>query len=545
MIIEGGIIAAGVTLWGLYKYESNPATQFRRIVNDAMNRAGLKFKFKSVNGREVTEFPVLLDMSPTEFGWKTVYKLPVGMTPDDVVGAKDVLQGATNAEMDIDYEGQIVTINFYTHKIPEPGSPNAMYSHELIEEVKNYPLAIPVGHSKIGLLVHDLSEGSAPHASVGGQTGMGKSNMLNLIITVLVKAYTDEHVHIHLVDTKMVEFFKFKNLSHVKSCSIDIAEGVESVESLRQELRKRQKILMSEGYSNIMNFNRDVEPEERLPFVLLIIDEYGDFQGVKEFWSPVDEIARKGRAMGIHLILSTQRPDANTLPPKVKANLAATICLKTKTKSNSQILLDSNKAFHLPLKKGRALFQLDGLRELQIPYIDERTMEQELGIMINKRIRKRDGQVVVLDPSERNYDNVIDVTPEFAQSTNSEGTAKLYLNPNLTSKSQEVATRQNRQQTPLPHNNNNDKTNNEDKIDKIKEIERLEAEAYTLNTELNDLGKELYETHAKYNNESDEKLKAELSKKGLGIRESYVNLRNQREELLIKSKTLRESLGKL
>ncbi|AMM44959.1 cell division protein FtsK/SpoIIIE [Bacillus phage SP-15] len=543
MLLEGGLLAAGLSIWGLYKYETNPSTQFKRKLNDAMNRAGLRFKFKNKSGHEVIERPVLLSIEPSEYGWKTQFRLPVGMVPDDIVEAKAVLEGAINAELDLDYEGQLITINFYTHPIPEPGSEAAMYSKSLVEQVQKYPLGIPIGHSKVGFIVHDLSEGSAPHLLVGGQTGMGKSNILNLIITTLIKAYSKDHVHIHLIDTKMVEFFKFKNLDHVRSCSIDISDGVKSVTNIQRELRERQKLLMTSGYSNILDYNRDSDESEKLPFIVLIVDEFGDFQGVSDFWKPVDELGRKGRAMGIHVILSTQRPDAQTLPPKVKANLAGVVCLKTKTKSNSQILLDSTRAFKLPLKKGRALFQLDGLREVQIPYIEEKVLEEQLGILINKRFRKRNGEVVILDPSERDYDrDVVNVTPNPESDTEYLNSASLLgISGSAESHQDLTANKVQRKSLPNPESSKSERSNY---IDTVKEIEKLEAQAFKYNEEMNDLGRELYELHSKYISETNSRIKSQLSKSGLEVKEKYENLQKHRDDLLLKSTQLRKTLGK-
>lgn len=537
MLIEGGLFAlGGLGLWSIYRYESSPTTKFRRQLKDALERSSLQFKFTDKSGTKIAESPTLISIDPIKYGWKVKLRIPVGKTPQDIYDAKAILEGATNSEMVLNYEGQVINLEFYTHKIPEPGSPEALYSEELVREVAKYPLAVPIGYSRQGLLIHDLSKPSAPHLLVGGQTGMGKSNILNLIITTLSKAYTPDQVNIHLIDTKMVEFFKFKNLDHISSCSIDINEGVDRVRQIKEELESRQEILMTSGYGHILDYNRDIKGfGEELPYIVLIIDEFGDFQGITDFWNSISTIARKGRAMGIHAILSTQRPDANTLPPKVKANLAGVVCLKTKTKSNSQILLDSPRAFHLPLKQGRALFQLDGLREVQIPYIDEETLEKELGIFINKKFRRDNDDLIILDPDDSSVDksNVIDITPSTGTFRRiepnrlekpSKVSNSLIVNPNPTKKSYKATSRM-------------------DTADIIKSIEKVEIEALKINKNMNDLGKKVIDTYEKYTKDNNDLNKIKLSKQGSQMKKDYEIMRTQRDDLLLKSMQLRKLLN--
>ncbi|WJZ23569.1 FtsK/SpoIIIE-like protein [Listeria phage LIS04] len=515
MLLETALVVAGYGAWRIYRHETSPSTKFKRVLTDAMDRAGIKFKYKSKSGAEIVETPKLLSLSATQHGWKAIYKLPVGLLPSDIIESRKIIQGATSSELSVDYEGQIVTLEFYTHKIPDSGSPDAIFSKDIIDLVKSYTLGIPVGFSRVGFIVHDLSEGTAPHISIGGQTGMGKSNVLNVIITSLAKAYPTDYLHLYLIDTKMVEFSKFRNLDIVKSCSIDIHEGVDTVTEVQSILRDRQELLYKAGFSNILDYNSYAKGTSKLPYIVVIIDEYGDFQGVKEFWSAVGEIGRKGRAFGIHLIMSTQRPDANTLPPKVKANLAGVIALKTKTKSNSQILIDSPQAFELPLKKGRALFQLDGVRELQIPYISDSLMEHELGIVINKRFKKSD-TVTIITQSDRNPESdIIDITP----TSNSSDLANTSTQISIKDPSRDTA-----------HT--------------ISQIEELESKALVLNEELNRIGQKLVIIHQKYKVSKSSNSKSDLSKQGLHLKAKYESLRTKRDALLQTSSKLKSDLGK-
>lgn len=578
MLVEIGALMTIGSLAGIaFEVLNSPAQRFRRQVLEAMDRANLYVVVNRL-GKKVVERPRLIGGIKVEkFGYSMKFKFPVGLPPKKAYDALDIIESATESEIELDYSGQMVTFKFYTHPLPEPGSPEATFNEKIIDEIRKYPLALPIGYSRSGFTIHTMYDGSAAHMMLGGQTGMGKSNLLNLIITSLAKAYSPEEVELYLIDTKMVEFSKYRTLPHVKRCAIDIADGVEAAKECFRIMEARQKILLEANCKDISDYNRLVEeynkthpqnPQKKMSYVVLVCDEYGDFQGNWEFWSPIDAIGRKGRAMGVHLIFSTQRPSADTLPPSVKANMAAVLALKVRSTTNSRILLDNDMAFHLPLKKGRAIWQLDVPKIVQIPYISDEMVEKHLGIVVNKQLKfdamnvlqSSDTDELKLESSSSLSESSSSITSE---SSNSDIKSKSEVYKPMTREPmkkepmkkepmvQDAVVR--KQVKVVVGNRVSDKVkikNSEpviqQKVEQPTDIQKenqfrakiadLEKQALYLNeTFINPIGKQLVECKEKLNSTDDKIERQKLVSQGRKLLEEYKKYVAQRDELLKKA----------
>jgi len=208
------------------------------------------------------------------------------------------------------------------------------------------------------VFMFDLTK--APHLLVAGATGQGKSVGLNAILTSLLYKKHPAELKIVLVDPKMVEFSIYKNIDkHFLAALPEEAESpiitdtskvVRTLNSLCVEMDTRYELLMAAGERNIKDYNkkfieRKLNPEKGhkyMPYIVVVIDEYGDLimTAGKEIELPIARIAQKARAVGIHMIIATQRPTTNIITGTIKANFPARIAFKVSQGIDSKTILD-------------------------------------------------------------------------------------------------------------------------------------------------------------------------------------------------------------
>ena len=247
------------------------------------------------------------------------------------------------------------------------------------EEFKSSPapLLMALGKDVKGVpSFADLAE--MPHLLVGGTTGSGKTICLNSIILSLLYRNSPEEMKLVLVDPKRVEFPVYANLEHLLCPVIyDANQTLVALKWLVGEMERRF-VVLAEGHSrDIGSYNEKMEKkgEQKLPYVILIIDELADLMSVrgKEIESYVVRLAQMSRATGIHLILATQRPSVEVITGLIKANITTRIALKVGSLVDSRTILDSSGAEKL-LGKGDMLLmskEASKPKRIQSPYVSE------------------------------------------------------------------------------------------------------------------------------------------------------------------------------
>jgi S-DNA-T family DNA segregation ATPase FtsK/SpoIIIE len=236
-----------------------------------------------------------------------------------------------------------------------------------------------VGQSPDGeVLCGDLSDASTPHLPVAGQSGSGKSVLLQAIVASLVQYHPPGAIRFTLVDPKRVTFngaaFRGAVAAHLDGPVRSELELVLPVlEQLIQAMEERYRWFERAQVADIGEFNEQTQPAERLERRVLVIDEFQDLITDKSstlaFFDSVRRLGAKARAAGIHLVLATQRPDRNVVPPIIRANLGGKIALQVASATNSRIILDESGAERL-LGKGDLLANLGrGLVRAQAPLL--------------------------------------------------------------------------------------------------------------------------------------------------------------------------------
>lgn len=218
-------------------------------------------------------------------------------------------------------------------------------------------LSIPFGMDVAGQsFVSDLA--TMPHLLIAGATGSGKSIAINTIIISLMYQNQPDLLKFILVDPKRVELMNYKSVPHLLTPVItDVKKTVASLRWAVNEMDRRYTVLSHAGHRQVDAYNAAVPRSERLPYIVVIIDELADLMLVaaKEVESSVVRIAQMARAVGIHLILATQRPSVDVITGLIKANIPARAAFSVASVVDSRTILDTAGAEKL-LGRGDMLF---------------------------------------------------------------------------------------------------------------------------------------------------------------------------------------------
>ncbi len=225
------------------------------------------------------------------------------------------------------------------------------------------PVKIAIGVGIDGkLLEADLSDPNTCHFLVGGTTGSGKSEFLRSLLLSLIYRHSSQHLKIALVDPKRVTFPEFEQMSWLYAPVVkDSDRAVELMQELVAEMESRYQKFEKAKCADLTVYNQRSSP--MLPRIVCIFDEYADFMAEKEVRNILEQsIKRLGamaRAAGIHLIISTQRPEASIVTPIIRTNLPGRVALSTKSEADSKIILGgtSTVAAYL-IGKGDLVYQV-------------------------------------------------------------------------------------------------------------------------------------------------------------------------------------------
>ncbi|MDE7092280.1 MAG: DNA translocase FtsK, partial [Muribaculaceae bacterium] len=278
------------------------------------------------------------------------------------------------------------------NKNPQVVSIRSILSSKDFQESK-YELPIAMG-TTISNKVYIADLAKMPHLLVAGATGQGKSVGLNTIIASLLYKKHPATLKFVLVDPKMVEFSLYNCLEHHYLAKLPDEESpvitesdkvVNTLNSLCVEMDNRYRLLMSAGCRNIVEYNnkfinREIDEADGhrfLPYIVIIVDEYGDLlmTAGKDIETPIARIGQKARAVGMHMILATQRPSTKIVNGTIKANFPGRIAFKVASGVDSQTILDRPGANQL-IGRGDMLIWANGsIERVQCAFIDTPEVE--------------------------------------------------------------------------------------------------------------------------------------------------------------------------
>ena len=273
------------------------------------------------------------------------------------------------------------------NKDPQVVSMQSIIASKRFQE-SNFDLPIALGKTITNeIFMVDLCK--MPHVLVAGATGQGKSVGLNAIITSLLYKKHPSHLKFVLVDPKKVEFNIYANIEKhflaklpdgEEAIITDVTKVVQTLNSLTKEMDDRYDLLKKAHVRNVKEYNskfiaRRLNPEKGhrfLPYIVVIIDEFGDLimTAGKEVELPIARIAQLARAVGIHMIIATQRPSINIITGTIKANFPARVAFRVSSMIDSRTILDCPGANQL-IGRGDMLFSQGGdLIRVQCAFVD-------------------------------------------------------------------------------------------------------------------------------------------------------------------------------
>lgn len=295
----------------------------------------------------------------------------------------------------------------------------------------NFELPVALGRTITNdIFMFDLVK--MPHLLVAGATGQGKSVGMNAIITSLLYKKHPSQLKFVLVDPKKVEFSIYSDIEkHFLAELPDVDEPVitdvdkvkQTLNSICKEMDQRYDLLKIAHVRNIREYNekfvsRQLNPQNGhryLPYIVVVIDEFGDLimTAGKEIETPIARIAQLARAIGIHMIIATQRPSVNIITGMIKANFPARIAFKVSARIDSQTILDAPGAQQL-IGKGDLLFsQGSDMTRVQCAFVDTPEVErivkfiadQEAPVIINSANNRCEAPYILPEPDVADSDS--------------------------------------------------------------------------------------------------------------------------------------------
>jgi S-DNA-T family DNA segregation ATPase FtsK/SpoIIIE len=246
---------------------------------------------------------------------------------------------------------------------------------------------------------------SMPHLLIAGTTGSGKSVCINTVLLSLLYQNSPKDLKLMLIDPKGVEMTAYNDIPHLLT-SVIKGEPEKAVNALNwavNEMENRFATLSQKGKKDIHAYNAEFK-EEKMPFIVIVIDELAELMmtTAKEVETSIVRIAQKARATGLHLIVATQRPEANVLTGLIKANIPSKIAFKVSSAINSRIIIDAPGAEKL-VGRGDMLYQaadVDSPRRIQGALVNEQEIDKVVEFIRSQQEAEYDEKI-----TEKHGDN--------------------------------------------------------------------------------------------------------------------------------------------
>ncbi|GAG65753.1 unnamed protein product, partial [marine sediment metagenome] len=186
-----------------------------------------------------------------------------------------------------------------------------------------------------------------PHLLIAGATGSGKSICINSILTTFLYKNSPRDLRLILIDPKRVEFADYNEIPHLLTPVItNHKEAISSLKWAISEMERRYDLFQQARKRNLETFNQSASKEERLPMIVIVIDELADLMAVasREIEGAIVRLTQMARATGIHLVVATQRPSVDVITGLIKANITNRIAFAVASQVDSRVILDQSGA---------------------------------------------------------------------------------------------------------------------------------------------------------------------------------------------------------
>ena len=363
-LIEAGVLSAatGMMMFQFLPQEPIPAAALVALgaaccIEHFRSHSKFDVLWSNLNLSAGGCYPILKRKSEKEDCTLYEFTLPAGLDVEDFQANQTAIEQYIGCDVDIEYGFKNLLITVY-----DCGEKDA-YIYEPVK-VKS-ELELIIGYDKHGkLLTADLTQ-DEPHLFVAGETGSGKSTAIRAMITNLILYCNAD---IYLCDLKNgVEFSIFRKCRKVIQFARNMDDLKKMLKSITVEMDRRY-VLFGDDCPDIREYNK-IHKSNKLRRQIFIIDEYATLMADKDLQAYLINLSAKARSAGIHLILATQRPSADVMDSRIKANVTSVLGLKTLDSNNSKIIL-GHKGLETMRGKGQGMFKR-GTKEIvvQCPFI--------------------------------------------------------------------------------------------------------------------------------------------------------------------------------
>ncbi|PDY76966.1 FtsK/SpoIIIE domain-containing protein [Bacillus cereus] len=332
---------------------------------EVFGKAGLYVDHQTRGGK-VPIYPKIHSVSSTKLNVRYVFTIPNGLDPKTIEKKWFCFQQILGRNVAIEGDIKKFVLNVF-HS--DAGLQTYKYSYKKWQPLlKQHRLPVVVGRDQFGnMIVYDMVDSNTPHLLIAGETGSGKSSMVRVVLSTLIQSMSPDKLHLYLGDLKNSEFHFLRRVKHVKEVCMEEIEMKIMLQKVWKEIRERRKLMEEHEVDHIDEYNK-LNPDNQKPYILLAIDEVAMLQDEKECMSTIEKISAVGRALGVFLMLSMQRPDAKVLDGKLKLNMTVRMGFKCDSTINSNIM-GTPGSEHLE-QSGQMLLKLNGLKKVQAPFLE-------------------------------------------------------------------------------------------------------------------------------------------------------------------------------
>ena len=305
-----------------------------------------------------------------------------------------------------------------------------------------HPLELAVGRDIKGQALM-LNLATTPHLLIAGATGAGKSSCINAMVTSVLMRTTPDQVRLILIDPKRVEMGQYEGVPHLLTAPVtDPKKAANALHWAVREMERRYDILSNCGFRDIGGYNaaydRDELPDtnfgegdsteyERLPFIMVVVDELSDLMMVaaRDVEDSICRLAQMARAVGIHLVVATQRPSVNVITGVIKANIPARLAFAVSSLADSRVILDQQGAERLVGKGDMLLLgpASSTPQRIQGAWVEESEVREIVTAwksqIESKKEEEVDQDLPDLEVSSVKNDSEADITDDFARPASS------------------------------------------------------------------------------------------------------------------------------
>jgi DNA segregation ATPase FtsK/SpoIIIE, S-DNA-T family len=263
----------------------------------------------------------------------------------------------------VEINGKLKNFSITVHKKTMPKLVKYDYD-DFKPEIERMELPVVVGKSIYGNYIsYDMAE--LETLLVSGEIGAGKSSLLRAILTTLIKSKSPEEMRLVLADLKRADLGLFHGVEHVDSLSFEAKEMIKPFKQLRAEMYRRGDLLLEHGVTHIKGL------PFKLPRIVTVVDEMSIIKKERDLVELIEQIASQGRALGVHLVIAMQRPDADLLKSALKSNLRVRISGRQADATNAKVAGVPGAHEIDAGARGRMMIKIDDIQTFQGVFLDE------------------------------------------------------------------------------------------------------------------------------------------------------------------------------